>query len=99
MQPSVQLLEIALEVRLVGLPRQPVRSGRGILLQFVEGRSEAINVDMVEKRGEPFLPSLSCGLPYALQRLGHGSPALHPAPALLGRVSLCRRPLLPPVPP
>ena len=49
---------------------------------------------MVEKRGELFLLPLPCGLPYAVQRLGHTSPALRPVRALLTRVPLGSQPWL-----
>src|SRR6185312_9414654 len=47
MEPSVQVLEIALEVCLVLLPRQPVRSGCGILLKFVERLFEKLDTLVV----------------------------------------------------
>src|SRR4029077_15201561 len=43
---------------------------------------------MVEKRGESLLLPLPCGLPYAVQRLGHAPPGLSPVHALLIRVPL-----------
>src|SRR5207244_6456081 len=54
------------------------------------------SADMVEERGEPLLLPLPCGLPYAVQRLGHPSPTLCPVCALLLRVPLGPRPLLSP---
>jgi len=50
----------------------------------------------VEERGEPLLLPLPCGLPYAVQRLGHTFPTLCPVCALLLRVPLGPRPLLSP---
>jgi hypothetical protein len=49
---------------------------------------------MVEKRGEPLLLPLPCGLPYAVQRLGHALPGLSPVRALLIRVPLSPCPWL-----
>ena len=66
----MEVLEIPLEVRLVVLPCHPVDSGGGFAFERVEGRPERVDVDMVEKRGEPFLLPLPCDLPYAIQRLG-----------------------------
>src|SRR5262245_24864074 len=94
MHAGVQVLEIALEVCLVIPPRQPVHAGRGVLLEFVERLVQMLDADVVEERGEPLLLPLPCGLPYALQRLVHGSPVLRPARALLARIPLGPRPWL-----
>jgi hypothetical protein len=51
-----------------------------------------VDVDMVEKRGEPLLLPLPCGLPYAVQRLGHALPGLSPVIAFFqGRSRACER--------
>jgi len=44
--------------------------------------------DHEPKRGESLLLPLPCGLPYAIQRLGHAPPGLSPVRALLIRVPL-----------
>ena len=44
-------------------------AGRGITLHCVKCRSQHGGVDVVQKRGEPLLLPLPCGLPYAVQRL------------------------------
>src|SRR6185312_7357066 len=69
MEPSVQALEIALEVCLVLLPRQPVRSGCGILLKFVERLFKKLDTDVVEERGELLLLPFPCDSSYAVQRI------------------------------
>ena len=94
MDPSVQVLEPWLEVCLVVLPRHAIHPGSGFALERVERRPECVDVDMVEERGELLLLPLPCGLPYAVQRLGHASPALCPVRALLFRVPLGPRPWL-----
>src|SRR5262245_44132425 len=43
---------------------------------------------MVEECGELLLPPLPCGLPYAVERLGHTNPAQSPVCALPARVPL-----------
>src|SRR5512134_1689293 len=69
MDSCMQVPELALEVRLVVLPCQPVHTRGGDLLQVEERFFEQFDADMVQKRGEPFLlPFLGC-LPYALQPL------------------------------
>ena len=65
----MQVLEIALEVCLVVLPRQPIHAGRGVLLEFEERLLEQFDADVVEERGEPLLLPFPCGFPYAFQRL------------------------------
>ena len=94
MDPSVQILEPELEIRLVVLPRDAIHPGGGFALQRVERRLQGIDIDVVEKRGEPLLLSLPCCLSYAVQRLGHANPALRPVRALLAHVPLGPRPWL-----
>src|SRR5207244_4360595 len=86
--PGVQDLELALEVRLVVLPPQPVDPGGGVPLERIERLPEQAGTDVVKERGELFLPSFLCCLPYARQRLCHAFPVLRPARALLVRISL-----------
>src|SRR5262249_49833725 len=84
----VEVLEMALEFRLVVLPCHSVYTGCGLAFERKERRPECVDVEMVEKRGEPLLLLAPCGLPYAAQRLDHALPALRPVRALLIRVSL-----------
>ena len=88
MYPLVQILDPAIKIGLVGLPRQPVDARSGIAFKREKGRSEHRSADVVEERGEPLLLVSPCGLPYALQRLGHAFPVLRPARALLAHVPL-----------
>jgi len=92
--PPVEVLEIPPEVRLVVLPCHPVDTGGGFAFERVERRPERVDVDMVEKRGEPLLLPLPCSLPYAVQRLGHALPGLSPVRALLIRAPLSPCPWL-----
>src|SRR5262249_5724064 len=94
MDPSVQVVNPTIEVCLVVLPSQPINPGRRVSLESKECGPEHRNTEMVEKRGEPLLPSLPCDLPYAFQRLGHAFPVLCPARALLARVPLGPSPWL-----
>ena len=61
LDPSVEDLEIAPEVCLVVLPCHAVDTGGGFAFERVERRPERVDVDMVEKRGEPLLLPLPCG--------------------------------------
>jgi hypothetical protein len=69
MDPVVQVLDPAIKVCLVVLPRQPVRSRRSVPSQRMERRPQHRDIDMMEKRGEPFLLPLLRSFPYAVQRL------------------------------
>src|SRR6516162_4292343 len=75
---AVEVLEIGLEVRLVVLPCHPVHARSGLALEREERRPQCVDVEMVEKRGEPLFLPVPCSLPYAAQRLGHALPALGP---------------------
>src|ERR1700730_13743517 len=88
MDPSMEVLEIAPEVRLVGLPCHPVHAGGSFAFERIERRPKRVDVRMMEKRGEPLLLPLPCVLPYAVQRLGRALPGLSPVRALLIRVPL-----------
>jgi hypothetical protein len=68
LDPSVQVLELMLEVCLVVLPCQPIDPGCRISLEREERHPEQAEIDMVEERGEPFLLPLPCDLSYAVQR-------------------------------
>src|SRR5215211_588334 len=57
----VQVLELALKVRLVVRPPQSIHARRGILLEFVERFFEQVDADVVEERGEPLLLPFPCG--------------------------------------
>src|ERR1700730_6228749 len=94
MDASMQVLKIALKVLLVVPTCQPIHSSCSILLEFRECLCEVINTDVMEERGELRLLPLPCSLPYALQRLCHGSPVLSPARALLTHIPLGPRPWL-----
>jgi hypothetical protein len=65
----MQIREVALKIRLVGVPSQSVNARSRIPLQFAERLSQEIGADVVEQRREPLLLPLPCYFPYALQRL------------------------------
>ena len=69
LDPRMQILEIALELRFVGLPGQSIHARRGLLLELMKCLAEQIDADVVQERGELLLLPLPCGLPYAIQRL------------------------------
>ena len=94
MHPRVQVREVSLKVCSVGAPRQVVHARGGIALEHEERFPKEVDAEMVEECGEPLLLPLPCGLPYAVERLGHTSPAQSPVCALLARVPLGPRPWL-----
>ena len=55
MDPSVQIFEPWLEIRLVVLPCHAIHAGGGFALERVERRPQRIDIDMVEERGERLL--------------------------------------------
>ena len=69
MDPLVQVPDLAVEVCLVVLPRQSIRSGGSVLPQCVERRPQHPDINVVEERGEPFLLPFPCSFPYAVQPL------------------------------
>src|SRR6516164_7483889 len=85
---SVEVLEVGLEVRLVVLPCHPVHARSGLALEREERRPECVDVEMVEKRGEPLFLPVPCSLPSAAQRLGPAYRARGPVRVLLVRFSL-----------
>src|ERR1700680_2418355 len=88
MQPAMQVLEIALEVCRVAVPRQPVHTRSGFFFQFEERHFKVLKTEVVEERSEPLLPLCLRYFAYALQPLGHTFPALRLACAGLARIPL-----------
>src|SRR6202023_228560 len=94
MDPSVQILKPGLKVCLVVRPHHAIHARRGFAIERVERCPEEVDIHVVEERSELLLLPLPCSFSYAVQRLGHTSPALRPVRALLVRVSLGPRPWL-----
>src|SRR6266851_2024221 len=64
MDPIPQIFDLAIEIGFVVPPRHPVDTRSCVPLQCEERGAEHCGVEVVEERGEPFLPPLLCGLPY-----------------------------------
>lgn len=92
--PCVQFPEPRLKVCLVDLPCYAIHASGSFAPERVECRPKCIDIDVVEKRGEPFFLLQPCGVPYAAQRLCHMSPVLCPVRVLLSHVPLGLRPWL-----
>src|SRR5436190_835008 len=88
MNPGVKIGELALEILAVFLPCHAVYTGRRIPLQPRVGAVKKPGIDMVEERGEPFLPIQPCSCPYTVQSRGHAYPARGPARVGSSRVLL-----------
>ncbi len=69
MDPSMQVVEVALQACLVVLPRHSIHTGCGTALERQERVPQQVGRDMVQQRGEPLLLPLPCSLPYAVQPL------------------------------
>jgi hypothetical protein len=65
----MQISEVTVKVCFVGPPRQSINARCGIFLKLEERLAKQFDADVVEERGELFLLSYPCCLPYALQRL------------------------------
>jgi hypothetical protein len=66
-----------------GPPRSPAMSTSTPAAALRLSSWNAVQSVSTLKRGEPLLLPLPCGLPYAVQRLGHALPGLSPVCALL----------------
>jgi len=69
MDPSMQVLNPAIEVCFVVLPCQPIDARGGLSPESEEGCPQGFRAEMVVERREPFLLPLPRGIPYALRRL------------------------------
>ncbi len=95
MNPVVQIRNLAIKVCLVGSPSHPIHAGSGLALEGAERHPEGLRGDVMEERRELLLLSVPCGLPYAVQHLGHTFPVLSPACVVLIRLPLGSCPWLP----
>jgi len=95
LHPAMQVCDPAIKVCLIGSPGHPIHPGSGLALEGVERRPEGFRGDVMEERRELLLRPVPCGLPYAVQHLGHTFPVLRPACAVLIRLPLGSCPWLP----
>ena len=90
----MQVSEVCLQVSSIVFPRHPVHSRRRLLLEAVVAHPKQIDRHVVEERGEPRLPVLSCCLAHAIQPAVPAFLARCPARVRLARVLLGQRPFL-----
>ena len=107
MDPSVQVREPGLEVCLVVRPSHPIHARSGFAPEREERHSQRLGVDVVEERGEPFLPLVPRGMstgssPVAGSRApapGSRDPGSEPGACVAGSRSPRPPPFAPPAPP
>ena len=93
--PRVQIPKVSFEVLCVVLPRHPVHAGRGLRVQRPEGLSQAVDVDVVQERGEPSILVLLCHSAYATQRTWHAHAGTASGAWFAARVLLAQASFLP----
>jgi hypothetical protein len=94
MDPFVQIPKVLFEVLPVGPPRHAVHPRSSASAQSLIRRPQAIDVHVVQERGEPCLLVLQRSSAHAIQRTYRVSPGTVSGTRFAGRVSLGRPPLL-----
>jgi len=67
MNPGMQIPEVVLQILPVVAPRHAIDPRRGIRADRPIRRPQAINVDVMQERGEPRVPVLPRHLAHAIQ--------------------------------
>ncbi|MGB0097360.1 MAG: hypothetical protein WBP81_33075 [Solirubrobacteraceae bacterium] len=67
MNPAMQVPKVLFEILPVVLPRHPVHPRRGLGLQRPIGRPQAVDVDVMQERGEPHITALLRHPAHAIQ--------------------------------
>ena len=91
----MQIAKVRIEILPVVLPRHPVHPGRGLRVQPPVSRPQAVDVDMVQERGEPHLLVLLCDSAHAIQRAWHAQAGAVSGACCAGRVLLAQAASLP----
>ncbi len=86
--PSVQVPKILLEIHTVVRPRDPVHPGRGLRPKREVRRSQAVDVNMVQERGEPRFLVRCCHAAYATKLTERALPGTESGARFASRVSL-----------
>jgi hypothetical protein len=94
MDPTVQILEVRLQVLPVVLPRHAVYARRGFGLQRPIGRPQTIDRNVMQKRGEPCLLVCLCDVAHAIQRTSHAHSGAVSGACFAGRVPFGQAPFL-----
>ena len=88
--PGVEIAKVLLEILPVVLPRHPVHPRRGLGRKRPIRRPEAIDVDVVQERGEPCLLVLHCDSAHATKRTWRALPGTASGTRFAGRVPLAQ---------
>jgi hypothetical protein len=95
LHPSMQILEVGLQVLPVLGPRHPVHPRRGLRADRPVGPPKAGQVNVVQQRSEPCSLVPCCYFPHTIQRIGRPWPGPVSGGSFAGRVPLGRPPSLP----
>jgi hypothetical protein len=93
--PRVKIAKVGFEILCVVLPRHPVHPSRGLRVQRPEGLSQAVDVDVMQERGEPRILVLLCDSAHAIQRTWHAHTGTASGAWLAVRVLLAQASFLP----
>ena len=85
---GMKIPKVLLEIHAVVLPRHPVHPRRGLGLKRQIGRPQAIDVDVVQERGEPRFLVRPCHSAHAIQITERALPGTESGARFAGRVSL-----------
>ncbi|MCA1679122.1 MAG: hypothetical protein LC777_09370 [Actinobacteria bacterium] len=94
LQPCVQVVETLLQLLPVGLPRHAVYPRSSLRAQRPIGRPQAIDVDVMQERGELRFPVLLCDSAHTIQRTRRALPGAVSGARFAGRVPLGQPPSL-----
>ena len=92
--PIVQVFQFLFEIFSVGLSHHTIRPGRRIMLKRNVALLQEVDGDVMQQRGEPYIPTLSRRLAHGCQSGRRGFPAQCPDRGGLTAVSLGRGPSL-----
>ena len=88
--PSVKIPKVLLKIDAVVLPRHAIHPRRGLGLQSPICRPQAIDVNVVQERGEPRFLVHCCHSAHTTKRTGRAKPGTESGARFAGRVPLGR---------
>src|SRR5581483_637090 len=94
MDTGMQIAKVLLEIQPVLQPRDPVHPGRGLRVQRPIGLPEAIDVNVVQQRGEPCSLVLLCDSTHAIERTWRALPGSESGARFARSVPLAQAPSL-----
>jgi hypothetical protein len=94
MHASVQVLEVALKILPVVVPRHAIHPRRGLRPKREVRRPQTVDIDVVQERREPCFLVLLCDLAHAIQRTWRALSGSASGARFAGRVPLGQPPFL-----